>query len=289
VKKNPDRAALLFLKLAEAGHEVAQMNVAHLLESTQSSFLLPGSISAEHEIPEEARGHNRIIAQRFYEMSAEQGSASSELRLGDYAYYGWGISATYGDQSESSQDDTDDSMLARFSTNEPDLEIQKQAVDFEASLARYRKTAEMTVSGEWMQSFVARGSFNLGFMHQFGLGVAQDLHMAKRHYHRCREVDPSGVHTPVTMVLMLLGAHMFFLQVPPSDQLLDRLFADVRVHVLILHVVAVVVLAVLRRQFSAPAALARPAPTQPSQPSQFSGASASGESGARTTDQLVLH
>lgn len=25
---------------------------------------------------------------RFYELSAEQGSASSELRLGDYAYYG---------------------------------------------------------------------------------------------------------------------------------------------------------------------------------------------------------
>lgn len=32
----------------------------------------------------------------------------------------------------------------------------------------------MTVTGEWMQSFVARASFNLGFMHQFGIGIAQD-------------------------------------------------------------------------------------------------------------------
>ena len=42
------------------------------------------------------------------------------------------------------------------------------------SKARYRKTADMTVTGEWMQSFVARASFNLGFMHQFGIGIAQD-------------------------------------------------------------------------------------------------------------------
>ena len=42
-----------------------------------------------------------------------------------------------------------------------------------ATQARYRKTADMTVTGEWMQSFVARASFNLGFMHQFGIGIPQ--------------------------------------------------------------------------------------------------------------------
>ena len=36
------------------------------------------------------------------------------------------------------------------------------------------ETADMTVTGEWMQSFVARASFNLGFMHQFGIGIVQD-------------------------------------------------------------------------------------------------------------------
>merc|ERR1719221_2062661 len=117
-----------------------------------------------------------------------------------------------------------------YTTN--DVEIQPQHVDYEASLARYRKTAEMAVTGEWMQTYVARGSFNLGFMHQFGLGVAQDLHIAKQHYHRCREVDPSGLHTPVTIVLMLLGLHMMYLRLPTQQKLLERLLADTRVHIL---------------------------------------------------------
>merc|ERR1712203_1084006 len=106
-----------------------------------------------------------------------------------------------------------------YTTNE--IEVKPQKVDYEASIARYRKTAELSVTGEWMQAFVARGSFNLGFMHQFGLGVAQDLHTAKQHYHRCREVDPSGLHTPVTLVLLALGVHMMYLRLPTWDKLLD--------------------------------------------------------------------
>ena len=92
----------------------------------------------------------------------------------------------------------------------------------------------MTVTGEWMQAFVARGSFNLGFMHQFGFGVAQDLHLAKRHYYRCREVDPGGVHASITLVLLLLGCHMQFLRLPPAKELFARLSEDLRVHVLVL-------------------------------------------------------
>lgn len=59
-----------------------------------------------------------------------------------------------------------------YSTDE--VELLPQSVDFETALARYRKTAELSVTGEWMQSFVARASFNLGFMHQFGIGIAQE-------------------------------------------------------------------------------------------------------------------
>ena len=36
----------------------------------------------------------------------------------------------------------------------------------------------------------------------------QDLNMAKQHYFRCREVDPSGLHAPVTMALAALAAHV---------------------------------------------------------------------------------
>lgn len=269
----PDRSALLFIKLAEAGHEVAQMNVAHLMDSGASFLIYPNS-SSSGDPTDEMRQYNRIVAQRFYEMSAEQGSASSELRLGDYAYNGWGISTGFRD------DDVGDGDVVEFGSeedvlplalygSEPELDLQPQIVDYEASLARYRKTAEMTVTGEWMQAFVARGSFNLGFMHQFGLGVAQDLHMAKRHYHRSREVDPSGVHAPVTFSLISLGAHMLWLRIPPWPELMDRLTSDMRFHLLVLHFTAIVVLLAVRLNFRTPrsAAVARPvAPLAPRAP-----------------------
>ena len=67
----------------------------------------------------------------------------------------------------------EDFPLPSIYTNDK-VELHPQPVDYEAALARYRKTADMTVTGEWMQSFVARASFNLGFMHQFGIGIVQD-------------------------------------------------------------------------------------------------------------------
>mmetsp|Transcript_38275 Transcript_38275/g.89894 ORF Transcript_38275/g.89894 Transcript_38275/m.89894 type:complete len:747 (-) Transcript_38275:95-2335(-) len=247
----PDRAALLFLKLAEAGHEVAQMNIAHLLDAGSSSLLLPDKGSADDS---DHRLLSRSLAQRYYEMSAEQGSASSELRLGDYAYYGWGTSAAFKDPLESSSsvvdgDAEDEALPPQIAVAQPELEIRPQSVDYEVSLARYRKTADMQVTGEWMQAFVARGSFNLGYMHQFGLGVSQDLHLAKRHYQRCREVDPGGVHAPVTIAMAVLTMHAALLRLPAQEELLARVFADVRVHILLLHLLGIVALLILRRVF----------------------------------------
>ncbi|CAK0800201.1 unnamed protein product [Prorocentrum cordatum] len=254
----PDRAALLFLKLAEAGHEVAQMNAAHLFDAGRSSIFFPGNASAEDaRFTEETRQHSRILAQRYYEMSAEQGSASSQLRLGDYAFYGWGVTASFKAEDDDEDADSNDGILSMQANTE--VQIRPQAVDYEASLARYRKTAEMTVTGMWMQGFVARGHFNMGFMHQFGLGVPQDLQTAKMYYHRSREVDPGATHAPVTMVLMLLGWHMIFLRLPTWPTLAERLLADVRVHKLALHLAALVVLAAGSAHFSRARRRARPA------------------------------
>ncbi|CAK0812148.1 unnamed protein product [Prorocentrum cordatum] len=247
-EKSPDRAALLYLKLAETGHEVAQMNVAHMFDVGQSSLLFPGDAPTEDASTAEAtRQHGRILAQRYYEMSAEQGSPSSELRLGDYAFYGWGMSASFQD----GEDDADDGAGNSEPSPSPEVKIRPQAVDYEASLARYRRTAETTVTGLWMQSFVARGYFNLAFMHQFGLGVPQDVHLARAHYHKSREVDPATTTAPVALVLPLLGLHGLLLRVPAPRALLERLLLDVRVHALGLHLVVAAVLIAARARFSA--------------------------------------
>ena len=36
----------------------------------------------------------------------------------------------------------------------------------------------------------------------------QDLNLARQHFFRCREVDPSGLHAPVTLALTLLACHL---------------------------------------------------------------------------------
>merc|ERR1712232_1260422 len=48
-KERPDDAAWLFLRLAEAGHEVAQMNLAHLLDMGSSYLLLDNSSAEPNE------------------------------------------------------------------------------------------------------------------------------------------------------------------------------------------------------------------------------------------------
>jgi len=184
-----DAATWRFLTLAEAGHEVAQMNVAQLFDNGQSHLLLNSSQPMPVQALEDPRLLGRAFAQRHYELSAEQGNALSELRLGDYAYYGWGL--RYETQTE------------ELDSNET-WQLSRQDSDFELSLAHYRRTATMRISGEWMQPFVARASFNLGYMYQFGVGVEQDLPLAQRFYGQCAEADPGGVQTPLAIMSALL-------------------------------------------------------------------------------------
>eukprot|EP00439_Symbiodinium_sp_Y106_P075125 s2152_g14.t2 len=229
-EKQPDKAALMFLKLAEAGHEVSQMNAAHLFDHGHASLLTPDppARTARHDDffwEDSPRQPGQNVAQRFYELSAEQGSASSELRLGDYAYYGWGMTARFteaplpseqevkptepGEPSEPGDGGWEDFPLPSIYTSDK-VELHAQPVDYEAALARYRKTADMTVTGEWMQSFV---------------------------------VDPSGLHAPVTMALAALAGHVLYLRLPSQEEMIKRLSADLRLHVLFLHILAVIILA----------------------------------------------
>eukprot|EP00913_Durusdinium_trenchii_P000313 g286.t1 len=176
-QNRPDAAAWRFLSLAEAGHEVAQMNVAQLLDSGAASLLLNSSQPMPLKAIEDPRLLGRAWAQRHYELSAEQGNAFSELG------------------------------------RESDLEL---------SLAHYRRTAQMRISGEWMQSFVARASFNLGFMYQFGIGVEQDLPMAGRFYGQGAEADPGGVQTPITIMSTVLSFQSYLAEIPTEARQWDK-------------------------------------------------------------------
>mmetsp|Transcript_136326 Transcript_136326/g.271906 ORF Transcript_136326/g.271906 Transcript_136326/m.271906 type:complete len:699 (+) Transcript_136326:78-2174(+) len=248
-----EAAAWLFLRLAEAGHEVAQMNLAHLLDSGASRLLLGKGTDDE----EEMRSLARIQAQRHYEMSAEQGNAHSELRLGDYSYYGWGLRVddtiqepgNYSDDIREAELGDDELTQSAFdASNEPRL--VRQAADAAVSLAHYKRIVSMRPSGDWMQPFVARASFNLGYMHHFGIGAERDVVLARRYYNRCLEIDPGSVQTPVALMLSLLAFQVFLLEMPPATALARSLLMDPRTHVLQIHIMAILALLKLRRRFA---------------------------------------
>lgn len=49
----------------------------------------------------------------------------------------------------------------------------------------------------------AQAMFNLGYMHEHGLGLPLDLHLAKRYYDQALEVDPAA-KLPVSLALVSL-------------------------------------------------------------------------------------
>jgi len=78
---NFNAAYMQYLVLAELGYEVAQSNVALMLEDGDVSFI------SENE---------RLSRALFYwKRSAGQGSALARVKLGDYHYYGWGTEVNY--------------------------------------------------------------------------------------------------------------------------------------------------------------------------------------------------
>jgi hypothetical protein len=163
-------------KLAEAGHQVSQENLAHLIDSGKASSLFN---SEEFRL---------IYAQRFYELAAAQGSIASELKLGDYAYYGIGIDATMV------EDEEDGGVNV--------IHIQRN-VDYIEAASRYTKVKEggnkvMSLMGggkhspAWISNIVNTAEFNLACMYYYGLGLRQNMMEAGKHFRRSIPADSHG-------------------------------------------------------------------------------------------------
>ncbi|KAM4690298.1 protein sel-1 homolog 1 [Rhinophrynus dorsalis] len=69
-------------------------------------------------------------------------------------------------------------------------------VDYETAFIHYRLASE--------QHHSAQGMFNLGYMHEKGLGIKQDIHLAKRFYDMAAEASPDA-QVPVFLALCKLG------------------------------------------------------------------------------------
>ncbi|KAJ8009253.1 hypothetical protein DPEC_G00086970 [Dallia pectoralis] len=145
---NMDAALVQYLLLAEQGYEVAQSNVAFILDQTEEA-----QIFSENETYPRALLH--------WTRAAAQGYTVARIKLGDYHFYGFG---------------TD--------------------VDYETAVIHYRLASE--------QQHSAQAMFNLGYMHEKGLGIKQDIHLAKRFYDMAAEASPDA-QVPVFLALCKLG------------------------------------------------------------------------------------
>uniref|UniRef100_A0A8C4DZE0 Fibronectin type-II domain-containing protein n=1 Tax=Dicentrarchus labrax TaxID=13489 RepID=A0A8C4DZE0_DICLA len=141
-----DAALVQYLLLAEQGYEVAQSNVAFVLDQRAKIF-------SENETYPRALLH--------WTRAAAQGYTVARIKLGDYHFYGYG---------------TD--------------------VDYETAVIHYRLASE--------QQHSAQAMFNLGYMHEKGLGIKQDIHLAKRFYDMAAEASPDA-QVPVFLALCKLG------------------------------------------------------------------------------------
>ncbi|MBN3312648.1 SE1L1 protein, partial [Atractosteus spatula] len=142
-----DSAVVQYLMLAEQGYEVAQSNVAFILDQKEAK------IFSENETYPRALLH--------WNRAAAQGYTVARIKLGDYHFYGYG---------------TD--------------------VDYETAVIHYRLASE--------QQHSAQAMFNLGYMHEKGLGIKQDIHLAKRFYDMAAEASPDA-QVPVFLALCKLG------------------------------------------------------------------------------------
>ena len=79
-------------------------------------------------------------------------------------------------------------------------ELDEEEYEHMAIAAQYyRKAAEEHKS--------ARANFNLGFMHEWGLGLAQDFPLAKRHYDLAGENSGSGTNMASVIALYAMNVH----------------------------------------------------------------------------------
>ncbi|KAM0335305.1 hypothetical protein ACHAQA_000350 [Verticillium albo-atrum] len=150
-------AFLEYVLAAEQGYERAQNNVAFMLDPTQARLSLSSLIQPQ---PRPALLDNPRLALMYWTRSSRQSNVDSQVKMGDYYYYGVGT----------------------------ELDISKAVQCY-------------TGASDYSQS--AQALWNLGWMHEHGIGLTQDYHLAKRFYDQALEVNEEA-YLPVKLTLLRL-------------------------------------------------------------------------------------
>jgi SEL1 protein len=210
-----DGALVNYLMAAETGHSLSQVNAAFLLDRGTCLHL--------------SKRQCRIASLRLWKAAALSGDQEAALRVGDFYYYGIKRDPTILDavlfpenhllpvltkytnvvkvfltvrfgsflEERTTIPEVCDERSVQASTNLEVKESESDA-DMEKAAHYYRLASQQFKS--------ARANFNLGFMHEWGLGLKQDFPLAKRHYDLAKE-SSTQAGLAVQIALMAMYAH----------------------------------------------------------------------------------
>lgn len=158
-----------FMMAAEQGYESGQANVAYMLDTQRSAFSL----------------RNLLMPSKSPTPFTPQQRSKEELAL---IYW-----------TRSAKQANTDSLVKMGDYYLKGVGIESP--DAEKAASCYSAASELQAS--------AQALWNLGWMHENGIGVEQDFHLAKRFYDLALETN-SEAYLPVTLSLLKLRARAFW-------------------------------------------------------------------------------
>jgi SEL1 protein len=180
------RALIYWSMAAERGDEVAQNNVAWILDRDKRRWKVPRLDGT----PDTSSDR---LALMYWTRSAAQDNVDALVKLGDYYYYGIGLPTA----------------SSNASSGEP---------EYEKALACYASAADRQVS--------ALAYWNLGHLYEAGLGVPRrDFHLAKRYYDMAVEIN-SEAYLPVLLSLIRLHIKALWATVWKREESAVALFSS---------------------------------------------------------------
>ncbi|PWN89817.1 hypothetical protein FA10DRAFT_266367 [Acaromyces ingoldii] len=210
----------------ERGFEAAQNNVAWVLDRDKQRLRLPaffGLSAAQGEAgaageqqgkeqggPPRLDGANSTdrLALIHWTRSAAQDNVDAMVKMGDYYYYGLGISPPSSSSSSFSSSSSS-------SSSKPSVLVPA----YDKAAACYAAAADRQTS--------ALAYWNMGWMYESGLGVPrQDFHLAKRYYDMAWETNPSEAYLPVMLSLIKLHLRALWATLLHGDQSALSLFSS---------------------------------------------------------------
>ncbi|RKP06995.1 hypothetical protein THASP1DRAFT_17714, partial [Thamnocephalis sphaerospora] len=164
-----ETALLAYLQAAEMGYEMAQANAAWLLDKRKHAFKL---VYALHPV------RSADAAPYLRPQTERHGHLAMTVPYSQVALINWMRAANQGN------------MDARVKTGDYYFNGLGTEASAEQAARCYQSVAKSETSSLAM--------WNLGWMHENGIGVAKDFHLADRWYARALEVDPDA-YIPVLL------------------------------------------------------------------------------------------